>query len=834
MNRIIPHQTTPSEKVPEWLNMSEVVKESAAEVERNRSFQKTASEQTTQLVVAAFACPSCTKTFSAEHEQLQAQANLAEREKKDFVPSCPSCNTALVPYSHVPSLKPTASEKEGILTSVRNPDAEGPYNTFVDRHLVYKAVNALERFASKVGMHGNRVRYLRSEHVRSAGQDYPLLNNIECEIQWNSAPKIAHTVQATVVIDAAGLAQMPKTFKVSSGEEMPFEKASVEAVMQPTQFDREPHMVHRRSDSPTYKRPDITNFRSMGSKNEELAQELVVESSKKKEPAESLAKQANPTPGATPAMAPPTTAPQQPNTYQPGTQVVNPLDGKTYNVKTQQSTGVTLVDPQTQQESIVPQDQVNGLRPAVKTTSFSIDAIVQQAVADAFPGVTKAEIETGAKEELEHTDDKDVARQIAVDHVAEDPEYYEKLKKVEEPKKSSFQPSLRPKLAHVETMSQNWQQIRKSLLAKAAAKGVGYAPEKPQKDKTGHDRSGVPLAEEKEVTLGLTEFPKDQKKEDSVGGPLENEKGYRVPFKEMDENQVTDREHFHNEEKLPFYRIKREQISPSVKTPEDGKKKHGLEDEKTENPGEDTFVEASLLRSIGLSKEAAEPGDPEPIGETAPKKEVPQAPIQHKPLKKAPGVAEYKEPEVIETAGGKLKEAITKFRKAQTDISDIQAQTKAALAPIEETMKRTREPLDQKLSKAREELASYLNMVYEQLGETKEKLAAYEDTILARVERLVEGGGKANLQEVLDEANRIAPELFSVINKIKEQVDQKKMVEIVERTLYDFPVSKTQERKIVQKKSSGEMSELDDLLNCLTEWLDQITSINKQLVTDKA
>ena len=109
-----------------------------------------------------------------------------------------------------------------------------------------------------------------------------------------------------------------------------------------------------------------------------------------------------------------------------------------------------------------------------------------------------------------------------------------------------------------------------------------------------------------------------------------------------------------------------------------------------------------------------------------------------------------------------------------------------------------------------------------------------QTTILARVERLVEGGGKANLQEVLDEANRIAPELFSVINKIKEQVDQKKMVEIVERTLYDFPVSKTQERKIVQKKSSGEMSELDDLLNCLTEWLDQITSINKQLVTDKA
>lgn len=37
----------------------------------------------------------------------------------------------------------------------------------------------------------------------------------------------------------------------------------------------------------------------------------------------------------------------------------------------------------------------------------------------------------GTKHELEHTKKKKIAREIAMDHIGEDPEYYEKLEKIE-------------------------------------------------------------------------------------------------------------------------------------------------------------------------------------------------------------------------------------------------------------------------------------------------------------------------------------------------------------------------------------------------------------------
>jgi hypothetical protein len=51
----------------------------------------------------------------------------------------------------------------------------------------------------------------------------------------------------------------------------------------------------------------------------------------------------------------------------------------------------------------------------------------------------KAELNSGIKEEKEHTNDTDVATEIAVDHLTEEPKYYSKMEKVE--KKSSVQTS---------------------------------------------------------------------------------------------------------------------------------------------------------------------------------------------------------------------------------------------------------------------------------------------------------------------------------------------------------------------------------------------------------
>lgn len=48
----------------------------------------------------------------------------------------------------------------------------------------------------------------------------------------------------------------------------------------------------------------------------------------------------------------------------------------------------------------------------------------------------KKQLEMGIKVEMEHTDDKDKAKEIALDHLWEDPKYYSKLSKIEEGKNS--------------------------------------------------------------------------------------------------------------------------------------------------------------------------------------------------------------------------------------------------------------------------------------------------------------------------------------------------------------------------------------------------------------
>ena len=43
----------------------------------------------------------------------------------------------------------------------------------------------------------------------------------------------------------------------------------------------------------------------------------------------------------------------------------------------------------------------------------------------------KNQLNKGIKVEMEHTDDRKKAKEIALDHLFEDPKYYDKLKKIE-------------------------------------------------------------------------------------------------------------------------------------------------------------------------------------------------------------------------------------------------------------------------------------------------------------------------------------------------------------------------------------------------------------------
>ena len=54
------------------------------------------------------------------------------------------------------------------------------------------------------------------------------------------------------------------------------------------------------------------------------------------------------------------------------------------------------------------------------------------------------QLRIGTKHELEHTSDHCVAVRIAMDHLAEDPEYYQKLKKLDSDATTRLLPAPKP------------------------------------------------------------------------------------------------------------------------------------------------------------------------------------------------------------------------------------------------------------------------------------------------------------------------------------------------------------------------------------------------------
>mgnify|MGYP000851862646 CR=1 FL=1 len=76
-----------------------------------------------------------------------------------------------------------------------------------------------------------------------------------------------------------------------------------------------------------------------------------------------------------------------------------------------------------------------------KKSGASSHRVAARWAADQIPGglgdekkpsdFDKAQVEKGTRVEMEHTNDRAVAREIAVDHLTEDPKYYDKLEKIE-------------------------------------------------------------------------------------------------------------------------------------------------------------------------------------------------------------------------------------------------------------------------------------------------------------------------------------------------------------------------------------------------------------------
>ena len=133
----------------------------------------------------------------------------------------------------------------------------------INRHLQYKALQRLTDFANDMGMYGARARYLNAKNASMEGKHFVGFREVTAEISWLVGPRLKKNVTATIGIDPGDKFVLPKTFKDAEGNEHAFTKDAVASLLAGMQFEKPSREVRKRSDIPTYKKPDPTNFRAI-------------------------------------------------------------------------------------------------------------------------------------------------------------------------------------------------------------------------------------------------------------------------------------------------------------------------------------------------------------------------------------------------------------------------------------------------------------------------------------------------------------------------------------------------------------------------------------------
>jgi len=1067
MARVIPDiKNSNNQQNPNWLDVNEIVAAGQKELQESEQLigHLASIKENLQANVISYSC-GCGKVFQASHPSLLKQASLAKKTGQEVQFKCPDCGQILDVYSSavIDNIdRGSGKYADSFVTEkdLHDKTASGTVNTFVDSHLVYRAIQTLQRFAMDNGAIMARVKYINSEHKKIAGQSYPTLNNINCEIEWTYAglhkmndpalTKKGHVV-ATISIDPAGKFVLPTTLKIANGKEYPFNKDTFENLHKNVEYSQIQNPIavdlHGAILQPTYRRPDPTRFRAAGLKsatneNEggglkesrfnlltkkklsksayniealrenlismlQKASNLTLDNASKSAsdveswisfhseyPTEKIAflpqqpmlqitseindgiydkdlevhageflvnpsfsskqsKEAN-------IGMPQTPNPGQTSTpYQPNQQVLNPADGKAYNV--QQDTpgqGITVVDPTTQTQSVIPENERGNIRPVLNTdpnqttttAAFSLQAIADDIIREHLHGdatdyknminknmdMVNDDIEEIRNNPDEFGDEYDEIKEHedlimdSVNSIVEDEDLLGNMLDTSSGLKKQTN-------LHVHEMSSRWQEIRSTLRTGTgeskvtpvvdvtkesrqvrAARELGFKPLKADPDKKGHDKkTNIPVGEKGKFEVGMTEFPKDQKRDDNVGYPASPEgKGYGVTMQEMDENHVRDREHFDNERRLPVNRMRRDELKNYMSDPQGGEKNYGLDPDadaaikdeigmkksnlntvaaskaeighilnllkiiapkykdledrpavtegaartianwynaegedvlnikaqflksdlldlrdaatdfkeiKTVWPGYELESESSMKRGTKSKSASSAVGDDDSI---------PAGPVQYKDVKKAPGLEGFKEPDVIEDASGKVKEAITKFKNTQVEIDSVKENLAKKIEPINEKLKKAREPFDKEISEKESLKKSYLDMIFEQLSATEAQVVAYEDKIIATFSRVKTTQPNITLAQVMKKADEVMSDISAKISELKDILETEAGTnQLLERFVYEYPLSKAHEKKTLRSSiRDGLRKKADDEeIGRLAAWLREFSSIDSIL-----
>ena len=571
-------------------------------------------------------------------------------------------------------------------------------------------------------------------------------------------------------------------------------------------------------------------------------------------------------------------------TFQPNQPVVNPLDGRQYQVKQQnQGQGVTLVDPQTQQELMVSEQDSQNLKPALKTSTVEtyIDRLMDKMSGKECIPDTKEKVEflvsyldkleegvdvEKVKSDLEEVIDNEifdslenkekVSKEELVELVREKAKEWlgnskgleEKAVKVlstfiaksKESKLSLLSIAneivselMGEKLPEVNVLSSlnikrgfkmnNWHETRKKLrthsqmsqeeikslptykenVDERMKREAKYTPYEGELDeKVGRDKkTGLPMrGGGGDYEIGMTEFPKDVDKE-------KDPEGYgKMTMEEMDRKFEEDRPHFKNEQYLPDNTKKREESNTYLNREERNKKVKDLRKDFSEpRYSSQEEVIDSLLSKVG--------GD----------EDITKLPIQYKDVKKAPGKEmDYKEPEVLDTVSPDVRTAIELFKGTQEEINNLQTQIQEKTKPLQQAILDATKDLQSNMAEKAALLKTCLDMIYDELEKTNDRVGVMGEEIYAAVSREKATAPSASLTQILKKAEQIQPQLVEEINKVKAMVESENTKLVLEQFLYKYPVSE------VQKKKLSSMENVDDLIGemiSLTESLQQLNEI---------
>jgi len=391
-------------------------------------------------------------------------------------------------------------------------------------------------------------------------------------------------------------------------------------------------------------------------------------------------------------------------------------------------------------------------------------------------------------------------------------------------------------VGQVERLKKDAHHLKKVGLT-PVTKDLTFHPDKRDVVDSGHSIvNNIPVSsppKEKDMTIGMTEFPKDQKRDDSVG--LDTGKGYNIPMKAMDENQVANREKFNNEQRQYMDRMTIRQYrellggtgNKEVKAIEKGK---GIQPErepvKPEANNQYSVEKTAIAQAVGLVSLAEIEFDyrKKKVDPTIPS----DKPVEHKPTQKAPVLKEYVEPGIIQPASKEIQLFLDSFMQHYQRLQTLKDALATALAPHQKEMADISTQHMPAITEEEKLLKDALEMAYKAISVTEDSLVHYREELWAALSRTKTLQPAVTVAQVIAEAQLIDQHLAEEIDKLAKKVGEKGQSKVRERFLYEYPPSQSHEKRMKPQSSLLAIA-LNILLEDVIEIIHGFVSLNSEI-----